>query len=194
MYPARADVKNWLPLARSLCGLCIRTHFGCIRVAFCSVIILTEQVLRFCGICKYHLISWSVGCEESYGSGSSVGLATGYGLDGPRIESRWGRDFPDRPWGPPSLLYNGYRVFPRGRSGRGVTLTLHPLLVPWSWKSRAIPRLPLLGRAACTEPQCLCKGALYLSGIMNCHLVTADRHRLCWLSGFGSGTDRTAWP
>jgi hypothetical protein len=25
--------------------------------------------------------------------GSSVGIATGYGLDGPGIESRWGRDF-----------------------------------------------------------------------------------------------------
>jgi len=24
-----------------------------------------------------------------------------------------------------------------------VTLTPHPLLVPWSWKSRAIPLLPL---------------------------------------------------
>jgi len=28
------------------------------------------------------------------GPGSSVGIATGYGLDGPGIESRWGRDFP----------------------------------------------------------------------------------------------------
>jgi len=26
--------------------------------------------------------------------GSVVGIATGYGLDGPEIESRWGRDFP----------------------------------------------------------------------------------------------------
>jgi hypothetical protein len=26
--------------------------------------------------------------------GSSVGIATGYGLDGPGIESRWKRDFP----------------------------------------------------------------------------------------------------
>jgi hypothetical protein len=26
---------------------------------------------------------------------SSVGIATGYGLDGPGIESRWGRDFPN---------------------------------------------------------------------------------------------------
>jgi len=25
---------------------------------------------------------------------SVVGIATGYGLDGPGIESRWGRDFP----------------------------------------------------------------------------------------------------
>ena len=49
------------------------------------------------------------------GPGSAPGTATGYGLDGPGIESRWGgqifRTCPDRPWGPPSLLYNGYRVF-----------------------------------------------------------------------------------
>ena len=56
--------------------------------------------------------------EETVGRGSSVGIATGYGLDGPGIESRWGEIFrtcPDRPWGPPSLLYNGYRVFPGGK-------------------------------------------------------------------------------
>jgi len=28
------------------------------------------------------------------GPGSSVGIAAGYGMDGPGIESRWGRDFP----------------------------------------------------------------------------------------------------
>jgi len=28
------------------------------------------------------------------GGDSSVGIATGHGLDGPGIESRWGRDFP----------------------------------------------------------------------------------------------------
>jgi len=28
------------------------------------------------------------------GPGSSVGIATGYGPDGPGIESRWGLDFP----------------------------------------------------------------------------------------------------
>jgi hypothetical protein len=54
--------------------------------------------------------------------GSSVGIATGYGLDGPEIESRWRRDFPhlpNRPWGQPSLLYNGYRIFPGGRKRPG---------------------------------------------------------------------------
>ena len=61
--------------------------------------------------------------------GSSVGIATGYGLDGPGIESRWGRDFPQLPGpalGPTRLLYNGYRVFLGVKSGRGVTVTPHP--------------------------------------------------------------------
>jgi len=57
------------------------------------------------------------------GPGSSVGIVTGYGLDGPGIESRWGgeifRTRPDRPWGPPSLLYNGYRVFPGSKERPG---------------------------------------------------------------------------
>ena len=112
-------------------------------------------------------------------SGSSVGIATGYGLDGPGIESRRGEIFrisSDRPRGPPSLLYNGYRVFPWVKSGRGVRLTLHPLLVPWSRKSRAIPLLPLWAvrpvqsLSACTVvtftlPQCLYKGDLYLTSV-----------------------------
>jgi hypothetical protein len=39
------------------------------------------------------------------------------------------RTCPDRPWGPPSLLYNGYRVFPGVRNLPRRTLTPHPLLV-----------------------------------------------------------------
>ena len=74
--------------------------------------------------------------------GSVVGTATRYGLEGPGIESRWGeifRTYPDRLRGPPSLLYNGYRVFPGVKGGRGVMLTTHPLLVPRLRKSWAIP-------------------------------------------------------
>ena len=49
---------------------------------------------------------------------SSVGVATRYGLGGLGIEFGWGRDFlhPSRPVGPPSLLYNGYWVFPGGKA------------------------------------------------------------------------------
>jgi hypothetical protein len=50
------------------------------------------------------------------GRDSAVGIATRYGLDDPGIEFRWGgeifRTRPDQLWGPPSLLYKGYRDFP----------------------------------------------------------------------------------
>ena len=51
------------------------------------------------------------------GPGNSVGVAIDYGLEGPGIETRWGDIFhlPDRPWGPHSLPYIRYRVFPGGK-------------------------------------------------------------------------------
>jgi len=81
------------------------------------------------------------------GPGSLVGIATGYGLNGPGIESRWGSRF-SAPvqTGPEAHLASctmGTGSFPEVKSGRGVTLTPHPLLVPWSRKCRAIPLLPL---------------------------------------------------
>ena len=57
---------------------------------------------------------------------SSVGIATRYAPDGPGIESRWGSEIfrtrLDRPWGPPSRLYNEYGVSFPGvrRPGRDV--------------------------------------------------------------------------
>jgi hypothetical protein len=42
------------------------------------------------------------------------------------------RTCPDRPWGPPSLLYNGYRIFPGGNVRPGRDADLSPLLVPRS--------------------------------------------------------------
>jgi hypothetical protein len=51
---------------------------------------------------------------------SVYGLATGWTVRG--SNSGGGEIFrtcPDRPWGPPSHLYNGYRVFPGGRKRPG---------------------------------------------------------------------------
>jgi len=81
------------------------------------------------------------------GPGSSVGLATGYRLDGPGIESQLGARFSapveTGPEAHPASCTVGTGVFPGVKSGRGVTLTPHPLLVVWSRKSRAMPLLPL---------------------------------------------------
>ena len=43
----------------------------------------------------------------------------------------------------PAFCTLGTGSFLGVNSGRGVTLTPHPFLVPWSWKGRAIPLLPL---------------------------------------------------
>ena len=91
-----------------------------------------------------------------------VGLATGYGLDGPGIESRWGGARFSAPVqtgteAHPSSCTVGTGSFPGVKSGRGVTLTPHPIPVPWSWKSRAVPlfRLwalrPVQSLSACTR-------------------------------------------
>jgi len=73
------------------------------------------------------------------------------------------RTCPERPWGPPTFLYNGYRVLAGVKSGRGVTLTPHPLLVPLVMKDYSYTSTLPMGRMACTEPQCLYKGDLYLT-------------------------------
>jgi hypothetical protein len=63
---------------------------------------------------------------------SSVSIVTGYGLDGQHsIPGRGKRFFsstqcPDRLWVQPNLLSNRYRLmFRRGKSGRGMKLTIH---------------------------------------------------------------------
>ena len=76
----------------------------------------------------------------------------------------------------PASCTMGTGFFPGIKSGRGLTLTPHPLIVPWSWNGRAIPLLPLWAvrivqsRSSCTRvhftlPQCLYKGALYLTSV-----------------------------
>jgi len=103
----------------------------------CESVSRVQQIYRHCFATVY---------VSGDGPGSSVGIVTGYGLDGPGIESRCGRDFPhlSRPaLGPtqPSVQWVP-GLSPCVKSGRGVTLTPHPLLVPWSIKSSAIPLLP----------------------------------------------------
>jgi hypothetical protein len=109
-------------------------------VVTCAVVGLTCFVMcgcGFCNVCNFHNMCTCIYCVlyRLYcfvycffyvyvfllvsGPGSSVGIETGYGLDGPKIESRWGRNFSHTSrsaLGPPSFLYNGYRVFPGGKA------------------------------------------------------------------------------
>ena len=93
------------------------------------------------------------------GRDSSVGTATRYGLDGPRIECQLGGEIfltrPDLPWGPRSLLYNGPRVsFLRvKRPGRGVD---HP---------------PDLSPRLKKEWSCTCSPPLGLHGLLRANFT-----------------------
>jgi hypothetical protein len=90
--------------------------------------------------------------KEAYylqcGPGSVVGIANGYGLDGPVIESGRGARFSapiqTGPGSHPASCTMGTGSFLGVKNGRGVTLTPHPFLVPWLRKGRAIPLLSLL--------------------------------------------------
>jgi hypothetical protein len=83
---------------------------------------------------------YCIGLQEVCGPGSAFGIATGYGLDGPGIESQWGRDF--LLLSKPALGLTQPPVqWVLGLSFRDADP--HPLLVLWSRKDRAIPLLPL---------------------------------------------------
>ena len=97
------------------------------------------------------------------GPGSVVGIATGYGLDGP--EKRFSAPVQTGPGAHPASCIMGTGSFPGVKSGRGVKLTPHLLLLLWSWECRAIPLLSYrpygLYRASvpvqgCTLPYLLC--------------------------------------
>jgi len=67
---------------------------------------------------------------------SVVGIATAYGREGPgiesRLEARFSAPVQTGPKAQPAFCARGTGSFPGVSCGRGVTLTLHPLLVPRS--------------------------------------------------------------
>jgi hypothetical protein len=101
------------------------------RVPLCVVVVVVVVVVVIVAFIGSRFVSL---IAERNGPGSSVGIATGCGVEGPGFESRWGdifRTYPDRRWSPPNLLFTmGTGSFPGVKIGRCVTLTPHQLLVP----------------------------------------------------------------
>jgi hypothetical protein len=124
-------------------------HDPFLRFSKITVSFIHLNMLHLWETLRYHSVTEFVSCEfEDYmathlyetlntyniisqvGRDGSVGIANHFGLDGPWIESPWGRDFPHPsrpPQGPASRLYNGYRVFPRGKAGQDVAFISHPI-------------------------------------------------------------------
>ena len=71
------------------------------------------------------------------------------------------RTCPDRPWDPPSLLYNGYRLFTGGKKRPGRDADPLPPSSAVVKREYSYTSTPPMGRTACAESQCLYKGALY---------------------------------
>jgi len=77
------------------------------------------------------------------GSRYSDWLRAGRSGDRIPVGARFSAPVQTGPGANPASYTMGTGSFPGVKSGRGVTLTPHPLLVPWSRKCRAIPLLPL---------------------------------------------------
>ena len=96
--------------------------------------------------------------------GSSVCIATHYGLDGPRIESRWGWDFSapvqNGPGSHRGSCTMGTGSFPGVQSGQGTDPS--PPSSAVVKKKCSYTSTPPMGRTACTEPQCLYSTAIPL--------------------------------
>jgi hypothetical protein len=117
-------------------------------------------------------------------------VMTGYGLDGPGIETRWGARFSTPvqicPGAHPASCTMDTGSFPGVKSDQDVSLTPHSLLVPWSWMSRAILLLPLWAvrpvqnLSACTRVYFTLKSRLFEV----VHWVLWQR---CVLDGWGIG-------
>jgi len=92
------------------------------------VILYQYCLLVFYGVSSFSslILVWPLWVR---GPGSSVCIATGYGLDGPRIKTRWGTRFsaPDQtgPGTHPASCTMGTGSIPGVKRGRGVTLTPH---------------------------------------------------------------------
>jgi len=115
----------------------VSNNTGC---HFCSIISVMKnfpkyvtKVVTWTGRCLIHITTTQVGLPYFWSNIITlISLTVGRVAQSVwRLATRWTvrgsnsgedeifRTCPDRPWGPPSLLYNWYRVFPGSKERRG---------------------------------------------------------------------------
>jgi hypothetical protein len=100
---------------------------------------------------------------QTCGPGSVVAIATGWTVrDRIPVAARFSAPVQTCPGAHPVSCTMGTGSFPGVKSGQGVRLTPHLLVVPLVMKEYSYTSTPPMGPTAYTEPQCLYKGALYL--------------------------------
>ena len=129
-------------------------------------------------------------CCQYLGPGSvaeySDWLRAGRSGDRLAVGSRFSAPVQTGPGAHPASCTTGTGSFPGVKSGRGVTLTPHPLLVPLVMKEYSYTSIPPMGRTACTEPQCLYLGTIYLYFYQYLDLETVLTLRYCVAGMTGS--------
>jgi len=119
--------------------------------------------------------------QSNFGPGSSVGIATGYGLDVPGIKSRWGRDFPhlSRPTlgstQPPVQWVKG--LFPGGKERPGFDADPSPT------SSAIVHERVELYLYSPYGPYGLYRASVPVQG-WNLLLLSQTRECIFWLSGY----------
>ena len=132
-----------------------------------AFIILKKYCVLYCIRLQLYLCISSLLYISEGGRGSSVGIATRYGLNGPGIESQWGATFSapvqTGPGAHPASYTMGTGSF-LGVNRRGVVLITHPhLQCPGLKFGRAIPLPALRALVACYRENLYLYLYLYIS-------------------------------
>jgi hypothetical protein len=101
-------------------------HTVSCSTSFCYI----RLCVKFSRLLFVHKRTYVLGLSAIVSWDSSIGTVTRYGLYGTGIEYRWGRDFPRlsrTTLGLTQLTIQWISGLSRGKSGRGVALTTHPI-------------------------------------------------------------------
>ena len=101
------------------CGVFTANAFcslSCAKIYKERMVSVTEKIVIT--VVKEYKATYTYSTYNRYGPGEISryidSLRAGWSGDRIPMGGEIFRTLPDRPWGPPSLLYNGYRVFSRG--------------------------------------------------------------------------------